>query len=153
MPSRLRAARLPLLVSANDADLRHETPRGKEPSLSETHPQGQLTTVGVVTGHTYRRSHASDHPGMLLFPSVRFRTADGRTVEFQSKVGSNAPPKVGDDVTVYYDPGRPEDAKLSLGSTFRPNLKLLPVVFGIFLGVVALMFLSVFALVVLVSWS
>jgi hypothetical protein len=89
---------------------------------------------------------------MLLFPSVRFQTADGRTVEFQSKVGSNAPPKVGEEVTVYYDPERPEDAKLSLGSTFRPNLKLLPVVFGVFLGMLFLMFLSVFALVLWVSW-
>jgi len=60
---------------------------------------------------------------------------------------------VGDEVTVYYDPERPEDAKLSLGSTFRPNLKLLAVVFVIFLGVVAVMFLSVFALVVWVSLS
>ena len=152
MPSRLGADTLPLLVSANDAGLRHETPRGKEPSLSETHPQSQLTAVGVVTGHTSRRSYASDHPGMLLFPSVRFQTADGRTIEFQNGVGSNAPPKVGEEVTVYYDPERPEEAKLSLGSTFRPNLKLLAVVFGVFLGVVVLMFLSVFALVLWVSW-
>jgi hypothetical protein len=120
--------------------------------LSQTHPQSQLTAVGVVTGHMSRRSHGSDHPGMLLFPSVRFQRADGRMVEFQSKVGSNAPPKVGEEVTVYYDPDRPEDANLSLGSTFRPNLKLLPVVFGVFLGGVALMFLSVFALVLWISW-
>ena len=152
MPSRLGTDTLPLLVSANDVGLRHETPRGKEPSLSQTHPQSQLTAVGVVTGHTSRRSYASDHPGMLLFPSVRFQTADGRTVEFQNGVGSNAPPKVGEEVTVYYDPERPEEAKLSLGSTFRPNLKLLAVVFGVFLGGVALMFLAVFALVLWVSW-
>ena len=117
------------------------------------HPQSQLTAIGVVTGHTSRRSYASDHPGTLLFPSVRFQTADGRTVEFQNGVGSNAPPKVGEGVTIYYDPERPEDAKLSLGSMFRPNLKLLPVVFGVFLVVVALMFLSIFALVVWVSLS
>ena len=120
--------------------------------MNESHPQSQLTAVGVVTGHTSRRSYASDHPGMLLFPSVRFQTADGRTVEFQNGVGSNASPKVGEEVTVYYDPERPEEAKLSLGSTFRPNLKLLAVVFGVFLGLVALMFLAVFALVLWVSW-
>ncbi len=87
----------------------------------------------------------------MICPSLRFQTADGRTVEFQNGVGSNAPPQVGDEVTVYCDPERPEEAKLSVGSTFRPNLKLLPVVFGIFLAMVALMFLSVFALVVWVS--
>jgi hypothetical protein len=153
MPSRFQVARLPLLLGANDVDLRRETPRGKEPSLSEAHPQSQqLTAVGVVTGHTSRSSYGLDHRTTLLFPSVRFQTANGRIVDFQSKVGSNAPPKVGEEVTVYYDPERPEDANLSLGSTFRPNLKLLPVVFGVFFGVMALMFLSVFALVLWVSW-
>ena len=136
----------------NDARSRVRTRRSEEVLLSETHPRSQLTAVGVVTGHTSRRSYASDHPGMLLFPSVRFQTADGRTVEFQNGVGSNAPPEVGEEVTVYYDPDRPEEAKLSLGSTFRPNLKLLPVVFGVFVGGVALMFVSVFALVLWVSW-
>jgi hypothetical protein len=153
MFSRLRAARLHLLASADDAHLRHETPRGEETTLSETYPQGQkLTAVGVVTGHTSRSSHGLDHRRTLLFPSVRFQTADGRTLEFQSEVGSNAPPKVGEEVTVYYDPERPEDAKLSLGSTFRPNLKLLGVVFGVFVAVMALMLLSVFALILWVSW-
>ena len=89
---------------------------------------------------------------MLLFPSVRFQTTDGRTVEFHNGVGSNAPPEVGEEVTVYYDPDRPEEAKLSLGSTFRPNLKLLPVVFGVFVGGMVLMFVAVLALVLWVSW-
>jgi hypothetical protein len=119
--------------------------------LSETQPKSELRTVGVVTGHTFRPGHGGSTG--VICPSVRFQTADGRTVEFQNGVGSNAPPKVGEEVTVYYDPERPEDAKLSLGSTFRPNLKLLPVVFGIFVAVVALMFLSVFALVVWVTLS
>jgi hypothetical protein len=107
--------------------------------------------VGVVTGHTFRSGHGSSTG--VIYPSVRFQMPDGKTVEFQNGVGSNAPPKVGEEVTVYYDPERPEDAKLSLGSTFRPNLKVLAVVFGIFLGVVVLMFLSVLALVVWVSLS
>lgn len=119
--------------------------------MSETRPTNEASAVGVVTGHTFRPGHGGSTG--VIYPSVRFQTADGRTIEFQNGVGSNAPPKVGDEVTVYYDPERPEDAKLSLGSTFRPNLKLLPVVFGVFLGVVALMFLSVFALVVWVSLS
>ena len=58
---------------------------------------------------------------------------------------------MGDEVTVFYDPGRPEDAKVALGDTFKINGKLLLVVGAIFLAVVALMFLSVFALVVWVS--
>ena len=116
--------------------------------MSETQPKTELSAIGVVTGRTTEPSYDRS----VSYPYVRFQTADGRTVEFLSKTGSNAPPKVGDEVTVYYDPERPEEAKLSLGSTFRPNLKLLPVVFGVFLGGLALMFLSVFMLVLWVSW-
>ena len=89
-------------------------------------------------------------PGGRSDPPFR-EVPDGRTVEFQNKLGTNAPPRVGDEVTVFYDPGRPEDAKVALGDTFRINGKLLLVVGAIFLAVVALMFLSVFALVVWVS--
>jgi hypothetical protein len=60
-------------------------------------------------------------------------------------------PRVGDEVTVFYEPARPEDAKVALGDTFKINGKLLLVVGAIFLTVGALMFLSVFALVVWVS--
>jgi hypothetical protein len=123
----------------------------EEAPLSETQPTDEVSAVGIVTGHTIRRGHGGSTG--VIFPSVRFQTADGRTVDFQNGVGSNAPPEVGEEVTVYYDPERPEEAKLTLGSTFRPNLKVLAVVFGIFFGVVALMFLSVFALVVWVSLS
>ena len=103
--------------------------------------------MGVVISH----SSGPSYDRRVVYPSVRFQTADGRTIEFQSKIGSNAPPRVGDEVTVHYDPERPEDARLGIGDTFKPNLKLLPVVFGIFLAFIALMFLSVFALVVWVS--
>ena len=151
MLASLRAVTLPRPDGANVAGRRARTLRSEEELLSETQPKSELSAVGVVTGHTVRPGHGSSTG--VIFPSVRFQTADGRTVEFQNGVGSNAPPKVGEEVTVYYDFDRPEEAKLSLGSTFRPNLKLLPVVFGIFFGVVALMFLSVFALVVLVSLS
>ena len=120
--------------------------------MSETRATAEARAVGVVTGHTSRSTYDLDRPGRLLFPSVRFQTADGRMVEFQNKVGSNAPPRVGDEVTVLYDPEYPEEARVPLGSMFRPNLKLLAVVGAIFLGGVALMFLSVFALVLWVSW-
>jgi hypothetical protein len=54
--------------------------------------------VGVVTDYTSRRSYSSmDHrASLLIFPSVRFQTQDGKTVEFENKVGSNAPSRVGD---------------------------------------------------------
>ena len=57
---------------------------GKEDLLSETQPQGELTAAGVVTNHTSRRSH--DRSTGVVYPPVRFQTADGKTVEFQNGV-------------------------------------------------------------------
>ena len=117
--------------------------------MSETRPGNELSAVGVVIGH----SSGPSYDRRVVYPSVRFQTADGRVLEFQNGIGSNAPPRVGDEVAVYYDPERPEDARISVGSAFSPNVKLLPVVFGIFLAGLALMFLAVFALAVLVMLS
>jgi hypothetical protein len=74
--------------------------------MSETLAGTEAKTVGIVTEHTSRLSRGPDRPSLLFFPSVRFQTPDGRTVEFQNKIGTNAPPRVGDEVTVFYDPAR-----------------------------------------------
>ena len=52
------------------------------------------------------------------------RPQDGKTVEFQSGLGTNIPPRVGEEVTVTYDPLRPQEAKVTVGSTlrFRPKM-------------------------------
>lgn len=95
-----------------------------------------------------------DHsPGMLFYPSVRFPTADGTIVEFQSKLGTNAPPRVGDEVTVIYDPQRPEEAKVALRSMFRFSPKAPLVAGAIFLGAMALFFLFFVSVIVFVSLS
>ena len=123
--------------------------------MSETLPRTEARAVGVVTAHTSRRSHSGidQRTSLLFFPSVRFQTADGRTVEFQNKIGSNAPPRVGDEVTVVYDPARPEEAKVALGSMFRFDPKVLLVVGGIFLAAMAFFFLFFVAMIVWASLS
>lgn len=73
------------------------------------------SATGTVTdsvGRWYRT--IGDEPGFsrLSHPVVRFITGDGRTVEFESQAGSNLAPKVGQQVTVLYDPLKPEEAKL-----------------------------------------
>ena len=50
--------------------------------MSDTLVGTEARAVGIVTDHTSRRSHGLDHPSLLFFPSVRFQTTDGRTVEF-----------------------------------------------------------------------
>ncbi len=123
--------------------------------MSETLARTEVRAVGIVTDHTSRRTYSAidNRTGALFYPSVRFQTADGRTVEFENKLGTNAPPRVGDEVTVLYDPERPEEAKVALGSMFRFNPKALLVVGAIFLGAMALFFLFFVGVIVLVSLS
>jgi len=45
---------------------------------------------------------------------VRFKTADGKSIEFQSTTQSNPPAYyAGQNVTVLYDPGKPNSAAIS----------------------------------------
>ena len=74
-----------------------------------------VSATGTVTDSVGRwHRNPGDEPGVsrLSHPLVRFVTGDGRTVEFESQVGSNLAPKVGQQVTVLYDPLRPEEAKI-----------------------------------------
>ena len=121
--------------------------------MSETMPRTEARAMGVVTEHTSRWSHGLDHPSLLFFPTVRFQTTDGRTVQFQNKIGTNAPPRVGDQVTVIYDPARPEEAKVALGPMFSFDPKALLVVGGIFLAALAFFFLPFVAVVVWATLS
>ena len=57
-----------------------------EALLGDTLVGTEARAVGIVTDHTSWRSHGMDHRAHVLFyPSVRFQTADSRTVEFQNK--------------------------------------------------------------------
>jgi hypothetical protein len=73
------------------------------------------SATGAVTdsvGRWYR--DPGDDPGVskLSHPVVRFVTEDGRTVDFESQTGSNLAPKVGQQVTVLYDPLNPKEARI-----------------------------------------
>jgi hypothetical protein len=73
------------------------------------------SATGTVTdsvGRWYR--DPGDDPGVskLSHPVVRFVTAEGRTVEFESAVGSNLAPKIGQQVTVLYDPLDPKEIRI-----------------------------------------
>ena len=122
--------------------------------MSDTLVSTEARAVGIVTDHTSRRSYDTNHRvDVLFYPSVRFKTADGRTVEFQNKLGTNAPPRVGDQVTVLYDLARPEEAKVALGSMFRFDPRALLVVGGIFLATMTFFFLLFVFVIVWISLS
>ena len=60
------------------------------------------------------RIRDNDTGSFTFAPLVRFQTAEGRTVDFQSTLRSNPPSySTGDDVTVLYDPARPSAAAVS----------------------------------------
>ncbi len=80
------------------------------------------TVVAVERGEgSKRRNRSVPH----YYPTVRFSTITGEEVAFVSEVGSNpAAHKVGDRVTVLYDPHHPEDARIRsfLQLWFVPSL-------------------------------
>lgn len=88
-------------------------------NLEERVAVNEARATGMVTGHQVHHSGAAFH--RLSFPVVRFETARGETVEFESGVGSNIPPRVGEEVRVIYDPARPQEARLYAGSAIRPR--------------------------------
>lgn len=67
-----------------------------------------IKTQGVVIG--MHRMKPREYP---VAPSIRYRTQDGREVVFHSSEGRNPPAyQIGEEVTLYYDPVRPENVHL-----------------------------------------
>jgi hypothetical protein len=72
---------------------------------------------------------------MVYMPSVEFTTADGTPVRATSHIGTNPRPgKVGDQVTVFYDPRNPQ--RVRVGSVKR-TATCLEMAFLLFGGAVA----------------
>ena len=110
----------------------------------------ELRTTGIVIDHKSRSSVGFDSYSRLLFPVVRFETQDGKTVDFESGLGTNIPPRVGEEVTVIYDPLRPQEAKVTIGSTlrFRPRMFVVAGVAALFVVVVPFI-----VFVLLILWA
>ena len=110
----------------------------------------ELRTTGIVMDHKSRSSVGFDSYSRLLFAVVRFETQNGKTVEFESGLCTNIPPRVGEEVTVIYDPSRPQEARVTVGSTLRFRPKMLVVA-----GVAALFAVLVpfIAFVLLLLWA
>jgi hypothetical protein len=69
---------------------------------------------GTVVG---AKEDSSDRPSSTTYsPVVRFTTADGRTVEFTSAVGSGSEPDIGGTVDVRYLADDPEQAEIDRGT-------------------------------------
>lgn len=107
----------------------------------------ELSATGTVVGHMTRSSGGTNR---LLFPVVRFETHEGETVEFEAGTGSNVPPRVGEEVTVVYDPLRPEKARITVGSAIRFRPQAFVIAGALALGIVGLFFLALLGMILLV---
>lgn len=73
-------------------------------------------SVGTVVELHKRMITAYNDPEIILCPIVRFQTAVGQEITFENASGSRpARFRVGQSVTVYYDPHHPETAHVASG--------------------------------------
>ena len=74
---------------------------------------GAARAQGVVVELASGPAAGPQVPGPLSYPVVRYRTADGREVVFRSDFGAQPSPwRPGQPVTVLYDPGDPQRARI-----------------------------------------
>lgn len=83
-------------------------------------PTREARATGTVVGHRHKKRRGMGNKvDILVHPVVRFEAESGEAVEFESGIGSNIPPKVGEEVEVFYDPSNPEEARITVGSALR----------------------------------
>jgi hypothetical protein len=82
------------------------------------------------------RVRDSDNAGYMYTPRVRFSTAEGKTIEFESSLRTNPPAySTGQTVTVLYDPNVPESASIRGFFTLWFMALILSFIGVVFLGV------------------
>jgi hypothetical protein len=85
-------------------------------SVQRTHHfiAGAVTVQGVVVENVLKSSTNNDGTSWSYYPHVRFRTTEGRDIDFVSNAGSGRPSfPVNQPVAVLYDPQQPEKASIN----------------------------------------
>jgi len=68
--------------------------------------------IDVEVSQGMRQNHSSTR-NTLFKPTIRFQTADGRLIDYQSKISSSLDNyATGENVTVYYNPQFPQEAHI-----------------------------------------
>ncbi|MGH6859964.1 MAG: DUF3592 domain-containing protein [Phyllobacterium sp.] len=75
------------------------------------HVRSFVNSARQGRGHVVRMVEEPTKSGRVYKPVIEFQTAEGDRITFESSSGS-APPayRVGEDVTVFYDPSDPQSA-------------------------------------------
>ena len=98
--------------------------------------QKAITAEGTITA--YERKNSTDTINDMYYPSVSFTDTDGRTVTFQSDIGSSHPTQsVGDNVDVLFLKNNPSKAIIDRG-IFNSVPPLLAMIAGLIMFIFAL---------------
>jgi hypothetical protein len=67
---------------------------------------------GTVLGHLRVECTTGERHWVQLYLRISYRIASGQQTEFESSTSPSPPPKVGETVTVVYDPKDPSDVRI-----------------------------------------
>ncbi|GAB3928228.1 hypothetical protein GCM10011575_11830 [Microlunatus endophyticus] len=115
-------------------------------TTSSVHFRATATsTTGTVVDVASQLSCSNSGGGCTTdyYPVVRFTATDGRQITFRSHTGTNSRPAIGKQVTVLYQAGHPEDARLS-GFVSQWLAPLITGVLGIVFTGVGLLLITVY---------
>jgi hypothetical protein len=105
-----------------------------------------VTTVGVVheVVEAKLRSRDDDKPTTYFYPRVKFMTAAGKEIQFESDDGDMRRTHYhkGQQLAVLYDPARPDRAQLTESVSERSFIPLFPAGFGVVLALMAFVILG-----------
>lgn len=91
----------------------------------------QLPGSGMRVGRARVSVSQQYMRGIVYMPTVEFTTADGTPVRATSHIGTNPRPgRVGDTVTVLYDPRNPKKVRVQSGKATYTCLELAFILFG-----------------------
>ena len=76
------------------------------------HAEGQVVKMDTVRNAAPFMDQV-EGSGVIYYPVVRFKTQDGKAVDFRAASGSQHPAySIGDRVPVMYDPSNPKDSRI-----------------------------------------
>jgi hypothetical protein len=77
------------------------------------HAEGRIVKMDTVRNAAPFMDQVAGS-GVIYYPVVRFKTQDGKAVDFRAASGSQRPTySVGDKVPVLYDPNNPKDSRIN----------------------------------------
>lgn len=84
-----------------------------------------VATVGTVIGVSERRQYQNGTRVHWYYPTVRFQTANGQTIDHASSVGSRSHYTQGQQIPLSYNPQNPYSVSFGTPGSFLPWLPMI----------------------------